>query len=69
MNINVDNIFNKYVNMIFGDKLTLLNILIFIALGFIIASMTICSCTKFTAGQAMKVIEDKSKKIKKAVLN
>lgn len=66
--MNIDKFLNKYINMIFGDKLTLLNFLIVLALGFFIASMTICSCTKFTTSQAIKVIEDKSKKIKKAVL-
>ena len=51
---------------LFGFKFNVLNASIFLVLGFLVATLTVCSCSKVkSVKEAMDVIKGKTKKVEK----
>ena len=51
---------------LFGFKFNVLNAAIFLVLGFLVATLTVCSCSKVkSVKEAMDVIKGKTKKVEK----
>lgn len=47
---------------LFGFKFNLINVIVFFIVGFLVATMTVCSCAKINSvGDAIKIIKGEKK--------